>query len=226
MKLLIIEDEKTIADSIKKGLELKSHVVDVANDGLDGFDLASNESYDVVILDRMLPGLNGVQICQKLREEKNNTPILMLTAKTEITDRVDGLDAGADDYLGKPFAFVELLARLKALSRRPKAMLSSKLVINGLELDTKNFEVIRSGEIINLSKKEFSLLEFLMKNPGRVFNKEQLTERVWDYDSNVLPNTAQVYLGYLRNKIDKAFPKEKPLINTVRGFGYRFGEKK
>ena len=105
-------------------------------------------------------------------------------------------------------------------------MLSSKLVINGLELDTKNFEVIRSGEIINLSKKEFSLLEFLMKNPGRVFNKEQLTERVWDYDSNVLPNTAQVYLGYLRNKIDKAFPKEKPLINTVRGFGYRFGEKK
>jgi DNA-binding response OmpR family regulator len=226
MKLLIIEDEKTIADSIKKGLELKSHVVDVANDGFDGFDLASNESYDVVILDRMLPGLNGVQICQKLREEKNNTPILMLTAKTEITDRVDGLDAGADDYLGKPFAFVELLARLKALSRRPKTVLESRLVVDGLELDTKNYEVIRSGEIINLSKKEFSLLEFLMKNSGRVFSKEQLTERVWDYDSDVLPNTAQVYIGYLRNKIDKAFPKEKTLINTVRGFGYRFGDKK
>ena len=226
MKILIIEDEKKIADSIKKGLELKSHVVDVAYDGLVGFDLASNEDYDVVILDRMLPGLDGVQVCSKLRSEKILTPILMLTAKTEITDRVDGLDAGADDYLGKPFAFVELLARINALARRPKQLVTGKLVVDSLSLDHKNFEVVRAGEIINLSKKEFALLEFLMKNTGVIFTKEQLTERVWEFESDVLPNTAQVYLGYLRNKIDKKFPKEKPLLNTVRGFGYRFGERK
>lgn len=226
MKILIIEDEEKIANSIKKGLELKSNVVDVAYDGLDGLDFALNEEYDVIILDRMLPSFDGVQVCQKLRNEGNNTPILMLTAKTEIIDRVDGLDAGADDYLGKPFAFVELLARLKALARRPKKMISTKLVEDNLALDTKNYEVVRAGEIINLSKKEFTLLEFLMRNAGTVFTKEQLTERVWEFDSDVLPNTAQVYLGYLRSKIDKAFPKEKKLINTVRGFGYRFGEKK
>ncbi|MBT4123848.1 MAG: response regulator transcription factor [Candidatus Pacebacteria bacterium] len=226
MKILVIEDDQHIADYLKKGLELKSHVVDVVYDGLSGFDLASSEKYDVIILDRMLPGLDGVQLCHKLREEKNTTPILMLTAKTEVSDRVDGLDAGADDYLGKPFAFVELLARIKALSRRPKNVTGTKLIEDTLSLDTKNYEVVRSGEIIDLSKKEFSLLEFLMRNSGQVFTKEQLTERVWSYESDVLPNTAQVYLGYLRTKIDKNFPKEKQLINTVRGFGYRLGDKK
>ena len=226
MKILVIEDEQHIADYLKKGLELKAHVVDVAYDGLEGFDLASNEEYDVIILDRMLPELDGIQVCQKLREEKNTTPILMLTAKTEVTDRVDGLDAGADDYLGKPFAFVELLARIKALARRPKNVIGTKLTEDNLTLDTKNYEVVRAGEIIDLSKKEFSLLEFLMRNSRQVLTKEQLTERVWNYESDVLPNTAQVYLGYLRTKIDKNFPKEKQLINTVRGFGYRFGVKK
>ena len=226
MKILVIEDDQHIEDYLKKGLELKSHVVDVVYDGLSGFDLASSEKYDVIILDRMLPGLDGVQLCHKLREEKNTTPILMLTAKTEVSDRVDGLDAGADDYLGKPFAFVELLARIKALSRRPKNVTGTKLIEDTLSLDTKNYEVVRSGEIIDLSKKEFSLLEFLMRNSGQVFTKEQLTERVWSYESDVLPNTAQVYLGYLRTKIDKNFPKEKQLINTVRGFGYRLGDKK
>jgi len=226
MKILVIEDEQKIADSIKKGLEIKSHVVDVSYDGLDGLDMASSEDYEVIILDRMLPGLDGVQICQKLRADKIATPILMLTAKTEITDRVDGLDAGADDYLGKPFAFVELLARINALARRPKEILANKLLVDSLSLDTKTYEVVRAGEIISLSKKEFALLEFLMRNVGSVFTKEQLTERVWEFDSDVLPNTAQVYLGYLRNKVDKAFPKEKQLIKTVRGFGYMLGDRK
>ncbi|MCC6711248.1 MAG: response regulator transcription factor [Candidatus Pacebacteria bacterium] len=226
MKILVIEDEQKIADSIKKGLELKSHVVDVIYDGLDGLDLAISEDYDVIILDRMLPGLDGLQICQKLRSEKITTPILMLTAKTEITDRVDGLDSGADDYLGKPFAFVELLARINALARRPKKIVANKLVVDNLSLDIKTYEVVRAGEIISLSKKEFALLEFLMKNAGSVFTKEQLTERVWAFDSDVLPNTAQVYLGYLRNKLDKSFPKEKQLIKTVRGFGYMLGDRK
>ena len=171
MKILVIEDDQHIADYLKKGLELKSHVVDVVYDGLSGFDLASSEKYDVIILDRMLPGLDGVQLCHKLREEKNTTPILMLTAKTEVSDRVDGLDAGADDYLGKPFAFVELLARIKALSRRPKNVTGTKLIEDTLSLDTKNYEVVRSGEIIDLSKKEFSLLEFLMRNSGQVLRR-------------------------------------------------------
>jgi DNA-binding response OmpR family regulator len=224
MKILVIEDEKRIADSIKKGLEIKSHIVDLAYDGLEGFDLAISEKYDVIVLDRMLPGLDGLQICQKLRTENNSTPILMLTAMAEIGDKVDGLNAGADDYLAKPFAFVELLARIKALSRRPQNVTSSKLKVDDLVLDTSNYEVTRNGEIIDLSKKEFALLEFLMRNQGMIFTKEQLTERVWEFDSDVLPNTAQVYLGYLRNKIDKSFPKEKQLIKTVRGFGYKIGD--
>ncbi|MFZ5437999.1 MAG: response regulator transcription factor [Patescibacteria group bacterium] len=225
MKILVIEDEQKIAASIKKGLELKANIVDVAHDGLAGLDFALNETYDVIILDRMLPDLDGIQVCQRLRREGNHTPVLLLTAKIELSDRVDGLDAGADDYLGKPFAFVELLARVKALARRPSRLVSTKLSVDNLVLDTKNYEVVRAGEIINLSKKEFALLEFLMKNEGSVFTKEQLTERVWEFASDVLPNTAQVYLGYLRNKIDRAFPTEKQLIQTVRGFGYRLGEK-
>lgn len=226
MKILIIEDELRIAEYLKKGLELKSNIVDSVADGLEGYDMASNEQYDVIILDRMLPGLDGVQICQKLRAEKNNTPILMLTAKTEVTDRVTGLDAGADDYLGKPFAFVELLARIKALVRRPSQTLSTKFTEGSLSLDTQTYEVIRAGELIQLSKKEFALLEFLFRHKGQVLTKEQLAERVWSYESDVLPNTAQVYLGYIREKIDAQFPKETPVIHTVRGFGYRFGERK
>ncbi|NCN44947.1 MAG: DNA-binding response regulator [Candidatus Pacebacteria bacterium CG10_big_fil_rev_8_21_14_0_10_36_11] len=224
MKILVIEDEKRIADSIRKGFELKSLVVDVAYDGQTGLDFALNEKYDVIVLDRMLPGFDGLYICQQLRKEKNHTPILMLTAKTEVVDRVEGLDNGADDYLGKPFSFIELLARVRALARRPSQVENSSLLSeDSLTLNTKTYEVSRTGQLVSLSKKEFSLLEFLLRNKGQVFTKEQLTERVWSFESDILPNTAQVYLGYLRNKIDKDFPKEKPLINTSRGFGYRFG---
>jgi two-component system OmpR family response regulator len=224
MKLLVIEDEHRIATYIKKGLEMKSHVVDLAYDGEAGYDLASSEKYDVIILDRMLPKLDGVAVILKLREENNHVPILLLTAKTDVEDRVEGLEAGADDYLGKPFAFTELLARVRALGRRPKARESSIITIADLTIDTSNFQVSRAKQPINLSKKEFTLLEFLARHHGQVLTIDQITQQVWEYDSDVLPNTAQVYIGYLRKKIDQPF-KSAPLIKTVRGFGYQFGEK-
>lgn len=223
MKILVIEDEQRIARYIKKGLELKSHVVDVAYDGQSGYDLASDSSYDIIILDRMLPKIEGIQVCSMLRADQINTPILMLTAKNQLDDRVAGLNAGADDYLGKPFAFVELLARINALARRPKQAVSQTLTIADLSLNPITYSVSRDKKTIHLSKKEFALLEFLMRHQGQVFSPEQLTEQVWNYDSDVLPNTAQVYMGYLRKKIDKAFKNVPPLITTVRGFGYKLG---
>lgn len=224
MKILIIEDEKKIADSIKKGLTQESFAVDVAYDGTKGCDLAITEDYDVIILDLMLPGMDGMQICKYLRAEKIQTPILMLTAKAQIGDRINGLNAGADDYLIKPFAFEELLARIKALSRRPKNNLGSVLTIDDLSLNTITFKVTRSGQPIGLSKKEFALLEYLLRNAGQILTKDQLINSVWDYDSDVLPNTVEVYIGYLRNKIDKPFDNKMPLIKTVRGFGYKIGD--
>lgn len=221
MKLLIIEDNKTIADSIKKGMELKSHVVDVAYDGETGYDLASSEPYDVIILDRMLPGIDGLEICKNLRQEGNTTPILMLTAKTLTEDKVDGLESGADDYLSKPFEFTELVARINALARRPLKLVEQELQVADLQLSTSTMEVTRSGTAIHLSPKEFALLEFFMRHPGQIFTKEQLTEHVWTFDADVLPNTAQVYVGYLRNKIDRPFPYKPELIKTNRGFGYK-----
>lgn len=223
MKILVVEDEHRIAAYIKKGLELKNYVVDLAHDGQDGFDLASSEKYEVIVLDLMLPSLDGLSICKKLREENNHTPILMLTAKSQISDKVVGLDSGADDYLAKPFAFAELLSRIRALSRRPVKLEKNVLKVDDLELDTVQFRVTRSGKVIKLSKKEFALLEFLMRHKGKILSAEQITEQVWSYDSDVLPNTAQVYIGYLRTKVDKNFPKHKPLINNVRGFGYKIG---
>lgn len=221
MKLLVVEDDHRILANLKKGLELHHHVVDTADDGLKGLDLASSEDYDVIVLDRMLPGMDGVAVCQQLRQQKKVTPILMLTAKTLVNDRVEGLDAGADDYLGKPFAFSELLARIRALGRRPQTEPTQKLHVDSLELDPNTVSVTRNHQPVQLSKTEYSLLEFLMKHPGQVFSADQLVERVWEFESDILPNTVQVYIGYLRQKIDKAFPKEKKLIHTVRGFGYK-----
>lgn len=225
MKILVIEDEKKVAKYIKKGLELKTHSVDIALDGEIGLDLALDEHYELIILDRMLPKIDGIKICQQLRTSNIKTPILMLTAKNEVTDRVEGLNCGVDDYLGKPFSFAELLARINALGRRPSQLTNNQLKEDSLILDLLNFEVKRANKKINLSKREFSLLEFLMRHKGQVLDKDQITEQVWSYESDVLPNTAQVYLGYLRKKIDQAFPKEAPLIHTVRGFGYKFGKK-
>ncbi len=223
MRILVVEDEHKIANSIKKGFEQENFAVDVVYDGNAGYDMASSEEYDLIILDRMLPGLEGAEISKKLRGDGNHVPILLLTAKGQIKDRVEGLDSGADDYLTKPFAFEELLARARALMRRPKNHIGSILKISDLKLDTLSFEVKRKDKNINLSSKEFALLEYLMRHPNQTLSKEQIINHVWSYDSDILPNTVEVYIAYLRNKVDKPFPAA-PLIKTVRGFGYRIGK--
>ncbi len=224
MRILVVEDEHKIANSIKKGLEQESYAVDVAFDGTGGLDLATGEEYDAIILDILLPGIGGIEICKTLRKQKNHTPILMLTAKGQITDKVEGLDAGADDYLTKPFAFEELLARIRALTRRPHSSTGTVLSVGDLSLDTISYEVKRAGRHIPLSSKEFSLLEYLLRHPNQTLTKDQIISHVWNYDADVLPNTVEVYVGYLRSKIDKPFPKSPVLIHTVRGFGYKLGE--
>lgn len=219
MRILVVEDEHKIANSIKKGLEQEHFAVDVAYTGTDGYDLAASEEYDLLILDRLLPGVDGVEICKNLRNKQIHTPILILTAKGQISDKVEGLNAGADDYLTKPFAFEELLARVKALTRRPHAAVGTILQIGNLSLDTLTYQVIREGKTIELSSKEFSLLEYLMRHEGKVITKEQIINHVWDYEANILPNTVEVYIKLLRTKIDKPFKTK--LIRTVRGFGYK-----
>jgi DNA-binding response OmpR family regulator len=210
-----VEDEHKIANSIRRGLEQEGYAVDVAYDGEEGYDLASSESYGVIVLDLMLPKMDGMAICKKLRAEENHTPILILTAKGEVSDKVDGLNSGADDYLVKPFAFAELVARIKALSRRPKQDLGTILSSGDLSLDTVNFSVKSKGHEVILSKKEFSLLEYLLRHRGKVVAKEQIIASVWDYEADILPNTVEVFVGYLRNKVGK------DTIKTIRGFGYR-----
>lgn len=222
----MVEDEHKIANSIKKGLEQESYAVDVTYDGESGFDLAASEEYDVIILDLMLPKIDGLEICRKLRKEENvHTPILILTARGQLEDKVKGLNCGADDYLVKPFAFAELLARIRALSRRPKNGLGSVLKMADLTLDTLNFEVARAGKPVNLSKKEFALLEYLMRHAGKILTKDQIINNVWDYEADILPNTVEVYIGYLRKKIDEPFPTKRKLIHTFRGFGYKIGDR-
>jgi DNA-binding response OmpR family regulator len=222
MRILIVEDEHKIAQALKRGLEQEHYAVDLAFDGDDGLATAEAENYDLIVLDRMLPGKDGIAICQELRKQGNHTPILMLTAKDHVRDRVQGLDAGADDYLVKPFSFEELLARMRALLRRPHEAMSTVLEVADLQLDPANYTVVRQGTVINLSSKEFSLLEYLMRNAGRVLSKDTIMSHVWDFDADILPNTVEVYIGYLRNKIDKPFDAE-PLIHTRRGFGYTLG---
>jgi two-component system, OmpR family, response regulator len=223
MRVLIIEDEHRIANTIKKGLEQEHYVADVAYDGETGFDLASSEDFDVIILDVMLPKMDGFEVCQKLREEGIHTPILMLTAKGQTQDKVDGLNTGADDYLTKPFSFEELVARIRALSRRANHIVDTTLIVDDLELNTQTFEVKRDGELIPLSSKEFALLEYLMRNAKKVLKKEQIINHVWNYDADILPNTVEVYIRNLRRKIDIPFQDKKPLLQTARGFGYKIG---
>jgi len=226
MRILVIEDEHKIANSIKKGLEQESYAVDVAYNGTDGYDLASSENCEVIILDLMLPDMDGIKICQNLRANNIHTPILMLTAKGQLEDRVEGLNSGADDYLVKPFAFTELLARVKALTRRPRNSLGTVLNLEDLSLNTLTYEVKRAGKEIKLSKQEYALLEYLLRHKNTVLTKEQIINNLWDYDADVLPNTVEVYIGYLRNKIDRPFPKSPTLIHTLRGFGYKLGKEK
>ncbi len=220
MKILLVEDEHKIANSIKQGLEQEHYVVDAAYDGTTGYDLAASGEYDLLILDRLLPGIDGLTICADLREKGDHTPIIMLTAKGQLADRVEGLNTGADDYISKPFAFEELLARIKALSRRPRDIVKSKLQVGDLVLDSDTYEVSRGGTKITLSAKEFALLEYLMRHKGKTLTKEQIISHVWNYDANILPNTVEVFVGYLRQKIDKPFDGTV-LLHTVRGFGYK-----
>ncbi|MCX6810402.1 MAG: response regulator transcription factor [Candidatus Berkelbacteria bacterium] len=221
MRILIIEDDHKIAGAVKRGLEQEKFAVDISYDGQDGLGQALTIDYDAIILDRMLPEIDGIEVCRALREKENHTPIIMLTAKDKLNDRVEGLNAGADDYLVKPFAFVELLARVRALLRRPAETKETVLKIDDLILNTMTFEVTRGGKKIELSSTEFSLLEYLMRNPNRILTKDNIISHVWDYDADILPNTVEVYIGYLRNKIDKLFPRKIQLIQTSRGFGYK-----
>lgn len=223
MRILVVEDEHKIANSIKKGLEQESYAVDLAFTGTEGYAHASTEDYDLIILDLMLPEMTGLEIVTKLREQKIHIPILMLTAKGQIEDKVTGLDAGADDYLTKPFAFEEFLARIRALRRRPKDTVESILNFEDLTLNTVSYEVKRDEIALKLSSKEYSLLEYMLRHPKQILTKDQIITHVWDYESDILPNTVEVYIGYLRNKIDKPFKAKPSLIHTVRGFGYKIG---
>lgn len=226
MRVLVVEDEHKIANAIKRGLEQESYAVDVCYDADSGLASATADEYDVIVLDRMLPGsMDGVGVCKQIRLEGNHTPVLFLTAKDQIRDRVSGLDAGADDYLVKPFAFEELLARIRALLRRPNEVAETILKADDLTLDPATFMVARGGTPIKLSRREFSLLEYMMRNQNRVLSKDSIMGHVWDFDADILPNTVEVYMGYLRNKIEKPFKDKPELIQTQRGFGYVFGVK-
>jgi two-component system OmpR family response regulator len=224
MRILVVEDDQKIAGAIKKGLELKGYAVDAVHDGPSGLTHALDSDYDVVILDRMLPGgLDGAEIAAKVRAEKVSVPILMLTARGTIGDKVEGLNSGADDYLVKPFSFDELTARIKALLRRPKVTSGTVLKAGDLTLDTVSYEVSRKGQPIKLSQREYALLEYLMYHVGQVVSKDMIINHVWDGEADILPNTVEVYIGYLRNKIDRPFKASPALLQTKRGFGYLLG---
>ena len=219
-KILLVEDEGKIANAVARGLKYEDFDVTIASDGEEALVLGKDEDFDCIILDRMLPLKEGVEVCKELRESNIKTPIIMLTAKSGVNDKVEGLDAGADDYLAKPFSLDELLARIRAVLRRGSSLVNDELKVGDLTLNTSTFEVKRSGILINLSKKEYDLLEYFMINANKTISKEKLINHVWDYDSDILLNTVEVYIGYLRNKIDKPF-KDKKMLQTVRGFGYK-----
>lgn len=220
MRLLIIEDEHKIARALKRALEQEGYAVDVSHDGDDGYAMAATEPYDAMVVDRMIPGSrDGMAVVRDLRAEGVHTPILMLTALGSTTQKSEGLDTGADDYLVKPFALEELLARVRALLRRPPSQQQSILRVGDLELDTVRRTATRAGTSLQLTTKEFALLEYLMRNHGRPLSKDMIIAHVWDYDADILPNTVEVYVKYLRSKIDKPF--KKSLLHTVRGFGYK-----
>ncbi len=221
MRVLVIEDNPKMASAVQKGLREHGFAADVAATGFDGEDLAAGGVYDIVVLDLMLPDRDGVEVCRNLRRRKIATKILMLTALGSTQDKVNGLDAGADDYLTKPFEFEELLARIRALLRRGEASEARHLRFEDLELDLYSRVAKRGGETVELSNKEFALLEFLMRNPNRVLSRTQIGEKVWDLSFEPTSNVVDVYVSSLRKKIDRGH--EKDLLHTVKGVGYRFG---
>ncbi|MCL4486865.1 MAG: response regulator transcription factor [Chloroflexi bacterium] len=219
MRVLLVEDETRIAAFVRKGLQEEQYVVDVAEDGVAALDFIDATTYDLILLDVMLPCRDGFSVCKEIRRRGMKTPVLMLTARDAVDDRVRGLDAGADDYLVKPFAFKELLARLRALARRPPETQSLELCIGDLTLDTTTHQAARADQAIELSAREYRLLAFLMRHAGQPLTRTQIAEGVWGYDFDANSNVVDVYIRYLRRKVDDPF--ETKLIQTVRGVGYK-----
>ena len=218
MRILIVEDEKKVAAFIKKGLEEETYAVDIAADGEEGLYMVGQNQYDLIILDLMLPKINGLDILSNLRAKKNSIPILLLTAKDSVEDKVKGLNLGADDYLTKPFAFSELLARIRVLLRRGKVESKTTLEIADLTLNLVSHKVRRGDEEIELTGKEYSLLEYFMRNQEKVLTRTMIAEHVWDYNFDTFTNVIDVYVNHLRKKIDKNFSTK--LLHTLRGVGY------
>lgn len=218
MKILLVEDEKRIANFIERGLKEKKYVVDVASDGEKGLFMSEVNIYDLIILDIMLPAKDGISICRELRRRKIDVPILILTARDAVRDKVLGLDSGADDYLTKPFAFEELLARIRVLLRRKEGAKTTILKVADLELNQLTHEVTRAGKTIDLTSKEYTLLEYLMINANHIVTRTMISEHVWNESFDSFTNIIDVYINFLRSKIDKDFQKE--LIHTIRGTGY------
>ncbi|MEN9389580.1 MAG: two-component response regulator, YkoH [Candidatus Parcubacteria bacterium] len=221
MRILLVEDEVKLAHALKRGLTQEHFIIDVAASGDEGLEMALLDTYDLLILDVMLPKLSGFEIAQSIRQERLSVPILMLTARGELADKILGFEAGVDDYLTKPFAFEELLARIRALLKRPKELSEHVFTCDDLQLNTQTYDVKRGDVKIQLSRKEFALLEYMLRNKDRVLTKDTLVAHVWDYDSDILPNTVEQFIKGLREKIDKPFPQSAMLIHTVRGFGYK-----
>jgi DNA-binding response OmpR family regulator len=218
MRLLVVEDEKRMADLLRKGLQEEGYAVTVASDGTTAVEMAEANQFELILLDLMLPGMDGFQVAQRLRRQGNRVPILMLTARDATTDIVQGLDLGADDYLTKPFSFEVLLARIRAMLRRGPASQSVTLRVGDLELAPGSHEVTRAGQIVNLTRTEFSLLEYLMRRQGQVIPRDTLIEAVWGYDRNIESNTLDAFIRLLRSKVEgDGGPR---LIHTVRGIGY------
>ncbi len=222
MKILVVEDEKKVASFIKRGLEEEKYEVDTALDGEEGFKMALESRYDLIVLDWMLPKKDGLAVVKELREKKTSTPVLMLTAKDSLEDIIAGLDSGSDDYLTKPFAFAELLARVRALLRRSEMDKGAELRFADLRLDPVTHKVWRKDKEIDLTAKEYGLLEYFMRNPNQVLTRTMIADHVWDYTFDTFTNIIDVYVNYLRKKIDR--DADKKLIHTVRGVGYIFKE--
>ena len=218
MHVLVVEDEEKIADFIRQGLIEEGYAVDVASAGDEAVEWVRTTPFDLIVLDVLLPVLDGIAVCRKVRGEGIRTPILMLTARDTIEDRVRGLDSGADDYLVKPFAFAELVARLRALSRREPQLLGSTLIAGDLRLDTLQRKVTRGGQTLDLTAKEYALLEYFMRHPGQVLTRTMIAEHVWNYDFENATNLIDVHVRNLRRKVDDPF--DQRLIRTVRGSGY------
>jgi heavy metal response regulator len=218
MRILVIEDEKKVASFIKKGLEEEHYAVDLAHDGETGLYMAQVNEYDLIILDLMIPKIDGLEVLKRIRSDKNNVPVLVLTAKDTVEDVVRGLDSGCDDYLTKPFNFMVFLARIRALMRREKIDKEPLLKIADLTLSPVTHKVARGRKEIDLTSKEYALLEYFMRNPDKVLTRTMISEHVWDYHFDSLTNVIDVYVNYIRRKIDKDF--DLKLIHTIRGVGY------